>query len=554
MWPACGLIPPPMSIRRWSCRALEPCLFATLVFAPWFFGCSGIWGERILAVFGWFLGLLGLLARPTDRTEAGIGLSKVRSAFVVVAFLFLAYVLVSALNSRATAVVSANGVTLQYHDSIDWLPRTYDAPRTWVGFGKLVAIAGLAFAVWRWAHQPSTDPRSATKSTALPAHFNRLIWLLTISSTLLAFVSIAQKLAGTDRLLFISPRVLPDGVINGTTSFGPFAYQSNGAQFFNLVWPLSLGLWWCHQQRLWEITGVRPRFGASVYSILPFCAAVMMACPFLSNSRAGAVVCIAQFVGILAWVIAGERNVPAYLRLGLVGGVGLAVAIATGTGLSSLWQKFGKISLGLVNRQAIYQQAHRMIADFDPWGSGSETYRTLSDLYTDPSEPRWEAYVHNDWLEAHLSYGWIGFGLILALLTLWLATWFTGPWARVPRSYSVFIAVALAGILAHASVDLPFQILSLHALFAVLAVLAIQCPPPWIRSPLRSHTGIRTHPSRLEQPGSSTDESTRELLPDLAPFDGPADSNASPGIAPSRTSRHRRRRRISRLHDRGRLD
>lgn len=63
----------------------------------------------------------------------------------------------------------------------------------------------------------------------------------------------------------------------------------------------------------------------------------------------------------------------------------------------------------MVDREAIRETAHRMIQEFDPWGSGSQTFRSLSDLYTDPVEPKWQAFVHDDWLEAHLSYGWVGY-------------------------------------------------------------------------------------------------------------------------------------------------
>ena len=38
--------------------------------------------------------------------------------------------------------------------------------------------------------------------------------------------------------------VEPDIHKTAETQLGPFAYRSNGAQYFNLLWPVCLGFWW----------------------------------------------------------------------------------------------------------------------------------------------------------------------------------------------------------------------------------------------------------------------------------------------------------------------
>ncbi|MCW5558359.1 MAG: O-antigen ligase family protein [Verrucomicrobiae bacterium] len=468
-----------MNFRERCHAALEPLLLATVVFAPWAFGATAPWSERTLTVLGILLGLLALVARPVGTHEHP-SRRPFLLAFGIGWIGFLLYVATSALNARATAELGNGGVSLAYRDCIRWLPHSYDAPRTWMALAKHLAVAGIFLATWRLA-AGSMDISRAGAGRDWPPWLVRLLWVLSVSSAALAMVSIAQRLSGTNRLLFLIPRVLPTGHIGAQSSFGPYPYQSNGAQYFNLVWPLTLGFWWCQLERILKRGGARPRLGTSPLSLLPFLAALMIACPFVSTSRGGALVCLAQLAGVLGLLAVGGRRIPRQIRLGALGGVAVALGIAAAGDWSRLWARFERPDETLSGRKEIYAQARRMAKDFEPWGGGAESFRRLSDLYTDPGKPLWEAFVHNDWLEAHLSYGSVGLALLALLSGLWLCSWLRGPWLGISRWFSAFALLSLAGMLLHARFDLPFQILSLNTLFALIGAVLLATPPPWRR-------------------------------------------------------------------------
>lgn len=156
---------------------------------------------------------------------------------------------------------------------------------------------------------------------------------------------------------------------------------------------------------------------------------------------------------------------------------------------------------GLGGRAEIRNNA-RLIAHEFPWfGTGPGTFGSVYHLYR--SEPRqvWHAYLHDDWLETRVTLGRIGFALVLLLLLMvplrWFLSGFTrpssgvpaGPSAgiepasrlghdrpgaagiRVPDVLAAMLALAVAGCLAHARFDFPFQVYSV--LFAFLTLCGV---------------------------------------------------------------------------------
>ncbi len=466
-------------IRSWAMAGLEPLLWAVVVVGPWLFGSTRGWTEVVLTALGCLTGCVALVARsdPAWRMRAG---GSWRLGFAGAWIVFLLYVLVSVWNGASTAVVSLGGVSLEYHEPIPWLPRSHDVPITTWALMKHLAGAGVFLAVWRLADAEMQGGDSVRSGGGFPAWVVRLIWVLSVSSALLAAVSIAQKLSGTDRLLFLVPRVLPTGGVEARSSLGPFSYQANGAQYFNLVWPVILGFWWCQHRRILHQTGVRPRFGSSPLSLLPLFAALTMACPFVSGSRGGALVCMAQLVILLFWLLLTAHGVPRLMRWGVLAAALLALPIAAAGGWSALWTRFESIDQSYLGRQEIYAQARRMALDFEPWGAGADAFRNLSDLYTDRSKRLWQVWVHNDWLEARVSYGRNGLLLLGVIGLLWLVGWLKGPWLVTARSFSFFLMLSLGGMALHAAYDFPFQILSLWTLFLVWAAILWITLPPWV--------------------------------------------------------------------------
>jgi O-antigen ligase len=242
----------------------------------------------------------------------------------------------------------------------------------------------------------------------------RLLWVLAISGTALALEGIVQRAVGCTRLLFIAqPWVNPDA----ESQFASYAYRANASQYFNLLWPLCLGLWWRLQQR------ARP--GRMTY-FLPVAAAVMAACPFISTSRGGA----------------------------LVSGAMLAATAL--------------LFVGAELREQLYADARKMTEDYPLFGTGPGTFGTVFQLYRFSQATYWPEQLHNDWLETLITFGWAGFSLFLAALACVLvAGW------RAPRRFAIMAALALAGCLAHARFDFPFQIHSLQFLFLLACAMLL---------------------------------------------------------------------------------
>ena len=206
----------------------------------------------------------------------------------------------------------------------------------------------------------------------------------------------------------------------------------------------------------------------------------MIACPLITTSRTGVITCILEFVSLLVFCALNSGQFPWYQKLGGLVAVLGAVALSGALGWGDLVKKLTQ-SDPLANRMAIFDQARRMIPDFEPWGSGAASYGTLSHLYTDPTSPTWEAYVHNDWLEARLSYGSVGFPLLLLLIASWLWAWWTGPRWNLPSEFAVFAGVSMAGLLVEACTDFPFETLAIRSLFIVVAAIALYFPCPFGR-------------------------------------------------------------------------
>ncbi len=69
---------------------------------------------------------------------------------------------------------------------------------------------------------------------------------------------------GSQKLLWL----FNNHINGGHGAFGPFPYQSNGAQFLNLNWPIMLGFWWLlFNQDRFTRSGLR-RFSSGSHIVL----------------------------------------------------------------------------------------------------------------------------------------------------------------------------------------------------------------------------------------------------------------------------------------------
>jgi hypothetical protein len=314
------------------------------------------------------------------------------------------------------------------------------------------------------------DDENGKPSPMLPERLRRLLWLLCINGTVLGVEAIVQRESGSGKLLFVVETHMNKEALD---QLGPYAYRSNGAQFFNLLWPLCLGFWWT----LHRTGGWRGR----AHHLLLLCAAIMAACPVISTSRGGALV--AAGILILAAVLLMVTNLFARTwrlpdrraRWGTAAVLGLFFALALGLGWYFGWEalepRMGQIPEGFQNREEMYDMARPMAGDYPIFGTGPGTFGSVFQLYRINDATYWPEQLHNDWLETRITFGWFGMALLLAALACVVLRWFAPGGIRGGRRFVILAWLALAGCLVHARFDYPFQVHSIVFLFLLICAV-----------------------------------------------------------------------------------
>ncbi len=482
-------------------------IYFMVVFGPWALGTTQPWSIQVMNAVGYLAGTLlvcklairrlkGYQPPRWDGSRKGalegarasrlLTPARLTAALAVATMVILAYCLVSAVNARATFHPDELSFAYQGpHKWVKWLPHSLDGARTWLAFWNYLGLACSFWAMRDWllgktegeerAERRRKPLDGASLTDLLPGRLRRLLWVLALNGAVLGAEGIIQRLEGSGRLLFlVKPRVNPDA----TTQFGPYAYRANASQYFNLLWPVCLGLWWTLNQS----RGFRRK---AHHLILVSCV-IMAACPIISTSRAGALITISIVVLAAVFLAASHFILTARQQAGhnarwatlacllffLVGALGLGF----GLGWKNLEPRLAHLSEGFEIRQRMCDLARPMAEDYPLFGTGPGTFETVFQLYRVTTDTYWPAQLHNDWLETRITFGWVGSALVaLALVIVWLR-WFVGGGFHGGGRFAVFIWLALAGCLAHAGYDFPFQIYSIVFLFLVLCAILFDLP------------------------------------------------------------------------------
>ncbi len=492
-------------------------IYGLVVFTPWAFGTTQPWSIRAMNIGGYALGLLlgvklvirwfqryrpcrwneGPRSGAAARLAAGM-LTENRLTITLVALtvVILAYCLLSAVNARAS--FQNESMTFEYRDCIRWLPHSLDAGGTWLAFWSYLGLAGVFWSVRDWllgkadgeervqwqrggpagalagaqgANEPArgSGSGSSNPNAPMPARLRNLLWLLALNGALLGLEGIIQRAADSPNLLFlVKPRLHQAAELQ----FGPYAYRSNAAQYFNLVWPVCLGFWWTLNR-----TTARKN---NLHHILLVCAATMAACPIVSTSRGGALVTVG--IGGLAAIFfasgqlifrGGRRESTRRWTLTLVA-LSLFFTSALGLGFALGWKqlkpRMDSVNEGLAGREQLYTAARQMADDYPWFGTGPGTFETVSQLYPRP-DVFWPAQLHNDWLETWITFGRLGSALVGLALGVVLLRWFIRGGIHGGRRFVGLTWLALGGCLAHARFDFPFQVSSILFLTVILCAV-----------------------------------------------------------------------------------
>jgi putative inorganic carbon (HCO3(-)) transporter len=191
----------------------------------------------------------------------------------------------------------------------------------------------------------------------------------------------------------------------------------------------------------------------------------------------GIIILAAFFLSATHFLLAARRQQDArtrrvtltFLLLFFAG----ALALGFGLGWKTLKPRMAQLSEGFDTREAMYDAARPMAADYPLFGTGPGTFEPVFQLYRKSMDTYWPAQLHNDWLETRITFGWLGSGLIALAFIVVVLRWFARGGIHGGRRFIILIWLALAGCLVHARYDFPFQIHSIVFLFLVQCAILL---------------------------------------------------------------------------------
>ena len=296
-------------------------------------------------------------------------------------------------------------------------------------------------------------------------------WLLRLWYTIglvagsIAFLGLLQKATGA-RMIFWQPA----GPYASQTFFATYYYHGNAGAFLNLVWPLTAGL----ALRAFT-TRCHPAMRAMWISVF-----VLTVSGVLANTSR-----MAQLIALLLVIAICLQFGPVLLRklwrtkknAILAGAIAILLAMFALGWASHLEQPLNRwqtLSQNVPNdaRWLASRVAISALPDIGFFGFGPGTFRVVFPFYNSVAINRapgaWR-FLHEDYLQTALEWGWLGSGL-------WGLLFFGGmviairryknpsaqDWTPRRRLLQPFVILALAGVALHALLDFPLQIASVQ--------------------------------------------------------------------------------------------
>ncbi|MFM2294608.1 MAG: hypothetical protein RLZZ350_1021, partial [Verrucomicrobiota bacterium] len=409
----------------WAELATEALLYFMVVFTPWAFGCTQTtalpqilfvqcqqaWTIWTMNFCGYALGIL-LLVKLFVRA-AGYHAPRwdgQASAAARWATRLLAAATLGILTWSGTAVLNfqLDPDRFVFNEKCAlWLPHSFDVQASWRFFLNHLALAAAFWAARDWLLGKTLREMrgEAGRVAFLPARLKRLLWVASVNGALLAVEGIAQRLSGTEKLLWYKqPR------LNRTneSQFGPYAYRSNAAQYFNLLWPVALALWWTLRREA-QFTA---RGGAkkNTHHWLLGCVLLMAVCPLLSFSRSGAIVGVAMLAMSALVLATALRQAHGATKFGFFLFFTVILVLGFAFGWNTLGERMQDLHTGATGRMNYSQMAWPMF-EAHPWlGYGPGAFATAFLTYAPTTVHA--AQLHNDWLETFITFGAAGSALV----------------------------------------------------------------------------------------------------------------------------------------------
>jgi O-Antigen ligase len=430
-----------MPIVRDAARWL---FLAALIYAPWAYGGTT---PTSIQIINWLL----LAALVLWSIELVIGRRRPRLPrpllFVILALIGVGGWMVinsgSIYDSDFRAFVPVRNFAPRFAGSVD-----YAISAAWMLRGVLLLCA-LLFVV---------DLSRSDK------------WLLRLWYTIglvagsIAFIGLLQKATGA-RMIFW--QAAP--VWWATTFFATYYYHGNAGAYLNLVWPLTAGL----ALRAFT-TSIHPAARALWMSMF----IVILAAVVANTSRT------AQLIAVLSLMVLCVQLRPMVVRglsrigrnIAVAGSIAILLtlfALGQATHLEQPLKRWQSVTQRILNdpRWRASAVATDALDDAGFLGFGPGAFRVVFPSYNNlankPVPGTWR-FLHEDYLQTVLEWGWLGAGLWALLffggITVGIRSFrkYARDWVPRRRLLQPLVIVALGGVALHALVDFPLQIASIQ--------------------------------------------------------------------------------------------
>ena len=434
--------------NRGSLRGLSRWFFlVTLAAAPWLYGGTTAWAIELIDGMLGITVALWIASFVVDRRWPRVPLLPVLIAGVILLqgwwMVFNAHAIYDSTYHFFTGVKSfrpnAPG-SVDYVFSLAWMLRA-------------TALFGIVFL--------------AADLVQRPVWVMRLWWTIALAGGSIALLGLLQKATGA-KMIFWQPPVWPPML----DFFATYFYHANAGAFLNLVFAPVAGLFfWTIRRRL-----------SIAWRTLVLVVLFFVGLAILSNtSRMAQAVAAAIFVVLVFAMIRPAKRMIARAerRMVIVASILVAitlVAIAQAVRLDRPVERWNELSeqLPISVRWSAYWVAFEGVGDAGLFGFGPATFQTVfphyQQVFANQPPGIWR-FLHNDYLQTVLEWGWVGSAAMAALFLGGIAVGLRNylgadGWSGRQRILLPCILLALAGTAIHAVVDFPLQILSLQLLVA----------------------------------------------------------------------------------------
>jgi O-antigen ligase len=352
----------------------------------------------------------------------------------------------------------------------DWKPITANPADTARGFVFLAGMALLYVSVYREFDHPVWKRRLA--KTVVGVGF------------VMTFEALVQE-AYSARVIYGLYRPPWDWAV-----FGPYVNRNLFAGYMLMAVPLAAGLAaealedlrrvWRRRRQGWLALG-DPE-GSAFFSRAAV--AMVLVVGLLATRSRGAMVGLAVWAIVMP-LVSRHRRLTAFAVL-LVAGLGLAWF-----GLEAQQQAF--LARGGFRdsvRFLIWQDSLKMVPAHPVFGSGFNAFGTAHPPRQTVFPTEWIGMTHNEYLQALVDLGIIGFAITMALVFRLLVN---GRRTAGQGSFQASLFGSVVAVLAHNLVDMNWQLAANTATFVALAGIVVQAP---FVAPARSGGGEGNHPRR----------------------------------------------------------